>query len=694
MDPKQNIIKKNRLKLAHTEIESDDDYEYEEVRPRKKKIRKKSNHQKRQIIIAVSVFAVCLIALIVITVIYKQPGSFLDSTRNETGGTLPQKGSDSLFGENVFSKELPQDEVSDNIALERAKSYYMKGDISSAVAEFSEVTASDASDKDKATAYAYLGIIEDEKGNFNAALNFYKKALKYDKNNIFVLKSIAASYKNQGNFSEAEDYIDKAISNDSKNSDLYVMKGNILYLQKKFTDAIKAYQEAVLIKDDNPSALYNLAQSYMKTGNEVRAEEYYLRAATADNDGRISSLSYSNLGGLYLKNNDYPQAAKYLERAIKLAPNDSSNYYNLGIAYLKMGKKDDAIAQFQIAETKGNDDAVLLENLGDAYSSLKEYEKSIDVYNRLLSINERNVTILLKLGELYYSSGYINESLQYFQKITVLQPLSEYSRIAFINIGNIYDDMERYEEAVEAYQSAVAIKPDDPTALYNLGIVYKHMGQNEKAINTWKESLKSNSENPKPQIAMADLLYDEGYLDEALNEYSKISEKWSNISEPHFAIATIYNRRGETDFAEKRYKKVLELNNNDELIMKSYINLAAISLSRKNEEADKNAFNYIQKALVKEPGNPEALLTLGNIYYERGSFNNAIETYYQVIKSTNSNSITATAYNNMGKAYYKMKQYKKAVQTFNLGIEQDPTNEDIRLNRKAAVDSYESEMLN
>jgi tetratricopeptide (TPR) repeat protein len=54
--------------------------------------------------------------------------------------------------------------------------------------------------------------------------------------------------------------------------------------------------------------------------------------------------------------------------------------------------------------------------------------------------------------------------------------------------------------------------------------------------------------------------------------------------------------------------------------------------------------------------------------------------------------MTAEAYNNMGKSYYQLKEYKKSVQAFTRGIEEDSSNEEIRINRKTAVQAYEQQL--
>jgi tetratricopeptide (TPR) repeat protein len=70
----------------------------------------------------------------------------------------------------------------------------------------------------------------------------------------------------------------------------------------------------------------------------------------------------------------------------------------------------------------------------------------------------------------------------------------------------------------------------------------------------------------------------------------------------------------------------------------------------------------------------------------------AIDTFYQAIKATSDSKIIGECYNNIGKSYYKKGQHKKALQAFSRGVDEDPTNEEIRMNRKVAMQAYEEQM--
>ena len=73
-------------------------------------------------------------------------------------------------------------------------------------------------------------------------------------------------------------------------------------------------------------------------------------------------------------------------------------------------------------------------------------------------------------------------------------------------------------------------------------------------------------------------------------------------------------------------------------------------------------------------------------------YDRAIDTYYQVLKATRESKLIAETYGKIGSCYYEQKMYRKAVQAYARAVEEDPTNEEIRMNRKVAMQAYEEEI--
>ncbi|MCP4726963.1 MAG: tetratricopeptide repeat protein, partial [bacterium] len=644
-------------------------------------IEPKKKIQLQPVIIVSSVAVLAIAAVLLITnYFYDKPEIF-----------SPSKETTHLPG--TDKKEIP-DYKTINIHLEKGRKSYNKGYYNDAIAEFQEVVESDASDDDKAIALTYIGIIYDDRGDYDKAIEYYTRALRYDDKNITTYRNLSLAYKHKGDLEKAAGTIKKGLEIDANNVNNQILLGNIFYEQGNFTDAADQYEKALKLDSDNSTALYNLALTLFKKGDEVSGIEYLKRAGSADKIGEIAHLAYAKLGVIFTERKDYDLALKYLKLAVSINPKDPIDRYNLGIVYLKKGKTEKALQAFSMSEQLGKHDAELLENLGEAYYTLRDYDKSLDTYNRLLNINKRNIKILSRVAEIYYEKGELDKAYDLYKKITTLEPASENARIAYLNMGNILDDAQRYDEAIDIYKKALAINPKDDATLYNLGIAYKHSGKPELAIESWRKASELKPDEVKHHMAIADYYYDNKYYDSAVDEYTRIIRNWPDIQDAHFNLATIYYKKDLMDYSMEEYKKVIEINGKNEQARKAYINLGIIQSKAKKRDEDtmEKAHSFIQKALLMKPGDPEALYALGLVYNEMGMMDKAIETFYQAVSASRDTKLVAESYNYIGKCHYNEGRYKKALQAFTRGVETEPTFEEIRINRKVAMQAYEREL--
>jgi len=676
--PDDAYLEKNRIVGIRAENEEETYRRSRPAEPSESPDKKKFD--KKPLIIISIVAAVLIIGVLVLTqFVYKKPTLFTPSGKDTNAPFDGARSVDNL--------------TSDNPGIKRGKESYARGYLTDAVSEFNAVVESDAADRDKAIALTYLGMISDDKGEYDKAVEFYNRALTYDKKNPDIYKNLSLAYRRKKDFTKALEAAEQSASLNADDTEAKTLMGNIYFETGKYDEAIAAYREVLDKTPDNARVLYNMGSALMQKGDEFAAIEYFKKAGAADRIGEVAHKAYSRLGVIYTERKDFAEAEKYLKEAIAIRPNDAMNRYNLGIAYLRQKKTAEAMEELSKAESLGENDAAMLEGIGEAYFSMKNYDKSLEVYNRVRKTNERNVKILSRIGEIYYEKGELDNAYELFRKITVLEPATENARVAYLNMGNILDDAQRYEEAIEAYQKALSISPKDDSVFYNLGIAYKHAGKPELAIMAWKKASELDTNDPAPMVAIADYYYEQGHYDLAETEYRKITVRWPEIQEPHFKMGTMYYKRGNFDYAMNAFNRVIEIDPLSDLARKALINKAIlVSKDAKNKESMEKAMNLVQKALLMKPEDKNALLALGIIYMKKEMYDNATDTFYQVVKGTSDSKLVADAYNNIGKCYFKKRQYKKALQAFTRGIDEDPANEELRMNRKAASQAYEAEL--
>lgn len=614
--------------------------------------------------------------------------------RGKSGGFMAQLDNNTESADNsLFDLSFENNMASENARIKRGIESYSKKYYRDAAGEFNEVLESDASDKDKAIALIYLGMISLDTGDYVLAEQYLRRALSFDNKNPEIYKRLATALRYQKQYDKAIDFAKLSVDREPNSADSKILLGNIYFEMGRYGDAADQYKKALSQSPENPTVLYNLAAALMKTGDNFAAAEYLKRTVAADKFGEAAYKAASTLGVLYMELGDIELAEKYLKQAVSIRPNDPVNRYNLGIVYLRAKKEDEALREFAVAEEYSQNEDKMLENLGDMYGKLARYDKSVDLYEKILKNNSRNVRILARVGEIHYKNGDLEKAFDSYKKITMVEPASENARNAYLNMGNILDDAMRFEESIEAYQKAIALNAKDDSAFYNLGIVYQHAGKPELAISSWKEAAKLDTTNPAPRLAVANYYYESGFFDLAEKEYQDILQEWPNLQEAHFKMGSLYYRQNQYTYAYKAFERTAKINVNNELARKSYINMALINSElNPDEHGIDDSINLAQKALLIKPGDPEALLSFGILLGKKGQPDRAIDTFYQIIKNTTDSKLIAQAYNNIGKTHYQRQHYQKAVQAFSRAVEEDPSNEEIRINRKTASQAYEQEI--
>lgn len=145
------------------------------------------------------------------------------------------------------------------------------------------------------------GIELHENGNYEAAIETYKKALEIDPKSTLVNYEIALSYFTKGDYEEAVTYSDVVLEQDEDFTlQAYLTKGSALDMLGRTPESIKLFEKAI-----------------NETGGHY--------------------LLYYNLGLNYYKMNDFDDARENVIQAIEFNPNHSSSHLMLAKIHYKKG---------------------------------------------------------------------------------------------------------------------------------------------------------------------------------------------------------------------------------------------------------------------------------------------------------------------------------------------------------------------
>jgi tetratricopeptide (TPR) repeat protein len=123
--------------------------------------------------------------------------------------------------------------------------------------------------------------------------------------------------------------------------------GDLAYDRNQYKEAEKEYRAATNLKQDNPTASYNLGNALYQQGNWKDAAAQYDQAAKHSPQKDAKAKALYNLGNALLKQRMFQEATGAYENSLRLLPGDADSKRNLQIAKKLLRQQEEAQKQQQ-----------------------------------------------------------------------------------------------------------------------------------------------------------------------------------------------------------------------------------------------------------------------------------------------------------------------------------------------------------
>jgi len=121
-----------------------------------------------------------------------------------------------------------------------------------------------------------------------------------------------------------------------------------------------------------------------------------------------------------------------------------------------------------------------------------------------------------------------NTPIDYAQKANTLENEvinNPQNTNAWIQLGHVYFDTEKYDKAINAYEKALKLNPSNADVLTDLGIMYRRIGQFRKAIEKFDKAVAvdPNHQNARLNKGIV-LMHDLSDSDGAIRAWEELLE--------------------------------------------------------------------------------------------------------------------------------------------------------------------------
>ena len=157
-----------------------------------------------------------------------------------------------------------------------------------------------------------------------------------------------------------------------------------------------------------------------------------------------------------------------------------------GVAHHQAGRLYWANAQYRrvLAALPGHADA--LHHLGVIAFQLGQYGSALELINKAIQQDGNNPLYYISRGLALHGLKRLDEAIVAYDQAIALKPdIAE----ALVNRGLVLEEQERFEEALEGYDRAIALKSDFAVTYYNRGDMLKDLGRLDEAASSYDRAL-------------------------------------------------------------------------------------------------------------------------------------------------------------------------------------------------------------
>ncbi|HPF05298.1 MAG TPA: tetratricopeptide repeat protein [Spirochaetota bacterium] len=355
--------------------------------------------------------------------------------------------------------------------------------------------------------------IEGIKTPLDLSINFYRRVLLLDNENVTALLGIGNAYFFQGQYLKARKYYEDILRVDSDSVIGYSGLLNLYIERNSFPQVAQIHAELrdkKMLKELPSPLLSKLAGYYLdkrkKEDSSVRIDYGVRTSKLIDKDDNTYPAVIEVLKALNDRDESYPQlhiqfarlnlaqdnliaAKRYLDRALDLSPNYYSALHLLGEYYYSTKEPVKAYKSFKGA----------LDNYGNQPWFTKD-----DFYKETEQIGKTNAY----LGNIFY---------YFFDKVK-----SREGALDEEMIDNEIEKMSNYTLAQQHYIDAVNQGYSSPELHYNLGRIYYMKRSYSAALSSWLHLYDDFVKSPELMLSLGNAFYYNNNLNAAKGEYLKL----------------------------------------------------------------------------------------------------------------------------------------------------------------------------
>lgn len=274
----------------------------------------------------------------------------------------------------------------------------------------------------------------------------------------------------------------------------YLREANSLLDRNQSQQSLSRYQQVINLQRDSAAAWKGRGDALFTLNRHSGAFEAYNKAIALEPN---NPKALNNKGKIFYQQGELTQAIEAHQKAIELDPNNADAWSSLGLAQMSLQQYQQALGSFDRAREIAPDNPTFWIQKGIVLKALQRpqeantfYQEALAVYDEITDKNHRNSTLWSDRGFVLLQLNRPQDAfVSYDRALTIDNNFYE----ALIGKANGYNHVKEYEQALEMFDRASEIRPQDHQVWFNRGnLLLQAFNKPTEALASFQEATKLN----------------------------------------------------------------------------------------------------------------------------------------------------------------------------------------------------------
>ncbi len=261
-------------------------------------------------------------------------------------------------------------------------------------------------------------------------------------------------------------------------------------------------------------------------------------------------------------------------------------------------------------------------------SFCEKYDEALKEFEKVLELEPKHKAAYGRMGEILKNQGKLAQAMEMFNKQIEIYP----DLMAYINRGTLNRFFQKYKSALEDFEEALKLDPENSFCYSRVGLIYEHHREFDKALESFDMALNYvANDNGKLQLYTykARVLQCMNRFEESMKIYAKYIDEFGMNPDIAYDISELSVRMGNIDYATSILEDCINKFEFDENVKQCVIQLIAIYgdegyLSRANET--------LQFAVNRFGSHAGFFAAMGAVLRNKGLYDQAVRHYETAVK--------------------------------------------------------------